>query len=63
MNLPDFITPYIPFGQTVKENIYRLTDEYSLFYLKFIENSKFHGPGTWSKFSGGASWKSWSGMG
>ncbi|MBO9573503.1 MAG: AAA family ATPase, partial [Chitinophagaceae bacterium] len=57
-----FITSYIPFGKSVKENLYRLTDEYSLFYLKFIENSKFHGHGSWLKFSAGASWKSWSGF-
>lgn len=57
-----FITPYIPFNRTVKDNIYKLTDEYSLFYLKFIENSKSHGPGTWTKFSTGSSWKVWSGF-
>lgn len=56
-----FITPYIPFGRTVKESIYKLTDEYSHFYIKFIENSKFKGLGTWAKFSTGTSWKSWSG--
>ena len=56
-----FITPYIPFGRTVKESIYKLTDEYSHFYIKFIENSRFTGTGTWIRFSTMASWKSWSG--
>lgn len=56
-----FITPYIPFDRTVKDYIYKLTDEYSLFYIKFIENSKSKGSGTWIKFSTGTSWKSWSG--
>ncbi|NVO19534.1 MAG: AAA family ATPase [Bacteroidetes bacterium] len=56
-----FITPYIPFDRTAKDSLYRLTDEYSLFYIKFIENSKSFGPGTWIRFSTGASWKSWSG--
>ena len=56
-----FITSYIPFGRTAKESIYKLTDEYSLFYIKFIENSKYKGEGTWAKFSTGISWKSWSG--
>lgn len=56
-----FITPYIPFDKTAKESIYKLTDEYSHFYLKFIENSRSTGPGTWITFSAGASWKSWSG--
>src|SRR5690606_12088413 len=33
-----FIVQYIPFGKTVNESIYKLADEYSLFYLKFVEN-------------------------
>jgi len=57
-----FITPYIPFDRTVKDSIYQLTDEYSHFYMKFIENRRPEGPGTWSRFATGSSWKSWSGM-
>lgn len=56
-----FITPYIPFDRTAKDSIYKLTDEYSLFYIKFIENKKADGTGTWVKFSTSASWKSWGG--
>jgi len=58
-----FITPYIPFGRTAKDSIYKLTDEYANFYVKFIENSRFSGPGTWARYSTstGTSWKSWSG--
>ena len=56
-----FITPFIPFGRTLKESIYKLTDEYSHFYIKFIENSRFTGTGSWIRFSTMASWKSWSG--
>jgi len=56
-----FITPYIPFNRTAKDSIYKLTDEYSLFYVKFIENSRSKGPGSWALFSTGTSWKSWSG--
>ena len=41
------ITPYVPFDRTAKDSIYKLTDEYSLFYVKFIEPTKFKGPGTW----------------
>ncbi|HEY5465363.1 MAG TPA: ATP-binding protein [Hanamia sp.] len=57
-----FITPYIPFDRTAKDSIYKLMDEYSLFYIKFIENTKSGGKGTWAKFSGLSSWKSWSGI-
>ncbi|MEO6632994.1 MAG: ATP-binding protein, partial [Mucilaginibacter sp.] len=57
-----FITPYIPFGKTSKDSIYKLTDEYSLFYIRFMENTRAIGPGTWQMFSTNASWKSWSGI-
>jgi len=57
-----FITPYIPFGKTSKDSLFKLTDEYSLFYIKFIENSRARGQGTWLMFSTGISWKSWSGI-
>jgi uncharacterized protein len=56
-----FITPYTPFGRTAKDNIYKLTDEYSRFYIRFIVNSKFSGIGTWAIFAASTSWKSWSG--
>jgi hypothetical protein len=56
-----FITPYVPFDKTTKDSIYKLTDEYSLFYIKFIEGSKATGAGAWQKFSTGTSSKSWSG--
>jgi hypothetical protein len=42
-----FITPYIPFEKTKNESIYKLSDEYSLFYLKFIEHAKDMGSGAW----------------
>jgi uncharacterized protein len=35
-----FIKSYTPFGKKQRETIYRLTDEYSLFYLHFIEPNK-----------------------
>lgn len=56
-----FITAYIPFGKTIKDSLYKLTDEYSLFYMKFITGSKISGAGTWTKVSATPSWKSWSG--
>lgn len=57
-----FITPYIPFDTTVKNSIYKLTDEYSLFYIKFIENKKATGKGTWVKYSTGNTWRVWGGL-
>ena len=57
-----FITQYIPFGRTVREAIYKLSDEYSLFYLKFIEGARATGAGTWLRLSQTQSYTSWSGF-
>jgi hypothetical protein len=57
-----FISAWLPYDKKSKDAIYKLSDEYSHFYLRFIENSRAQGPGTWLKFSTGQSWKSWSGV-
>ena len=57
-----FITPYTPFGKKIKDAIYKLTDEYSLFYLKFMEPNRTAGKGTWQRLSQTTSYKSWSGL-
>lgn len=57
-----FITDYIPFGKNKNDRVFRLTDEYSLFYLKFIDGNKIRGEGSWSKFSAGITWKIWNGF-
>ena len=56
-----FITQYVPFGKTKRDSIYKLSDEYSLFYLKFIENTRASGSGTWQRIAAGQSYASWSG--
>lgn len=57
-----FIHSYLPFQKNIKDAIYKLADEYSLFYLKFIENSRAAGKETWMKKTNSQSWKSWSGI-
>ena len=57
-----FITPYIPVGKKTKDSIYKLTDEYSLFYLKFMEANRGGSKGTWVRLSDTPTWKSWSGL-
>jgi AAA+ ATPase superfamily predicted ATPase len=57
-----FIEVYTPYGKTAKDSIYKLVDEYSLFYTKFIENGKLKGAGSWAKYSTTQSWISWSGF-
>lgn len=57
-----FITPYIPFGKKLKDAIYKLTDAYSLFYIKFMEPNRLGGKGTWLRLSDTPAYKSWSGL-
>lgn len=56
-----FVSLYYPFGKNKKDLLYRLTDEYSLFYLNFIENQRTQGETTWQHLSQTQTWKSWSG--
>jgi AAA+ ATPase superfamily predicted ATPase len=57
-----FIEKYVAFGQKKKDSLYRLTDEYSLFYLRFIENTHAKGKGTWLKQFNSQAYKSWEGF-
>jgi uncharacterized protein len=56
-----FITQYYPYGKNKRELLYRLTDEYSLFYLNFIENSTWQGNEWWQALSQTPKFKSWCG--
>ncbi len=56
-----FITGYQPFGRIKRDMLYRLTDEYSLFYLKFIENLRKEGAGIWQSFQQTPTFRTWSG--
>ncbi len=56
-----FITSYYPFEKRKKDMLYRLTDEYSLFYLRFIEHNKDSGNETWNQLSQTPTAKVWSG--
>ncbi len=57
----DFISFYEPLINKKKEAIYKLTDLYSLFYLKFIKNNKISGKGTWEQLSNKTTFTAWSG--
>ncbi|ANI89959.1 ATPase [Arachidicoccus ginsenosidimutans] len=56
-----FISQYIPYEKTSRDAIYKLSDEYSLFYLKFIDRARATGTGTWHKLAQGQSYNSWGG--
>ena len=54
----DFISSYLPFDKIKKETIYRVTDEYSLFYLKFMRGKKNI---NWLQLAATQTYKTWSG--
>lgn len=56
-----FVKQYRPFGKKDRNSLFRLSDEYSLFYLKYIEPNTNQGKGTWNKISSKQTFKSWSG--
>ncbi len=56
-----FISVYRPFGKKKKGKLYRLTDEYSLFYLNFIEGKAHEGDDIWNLLSQTPIYKTWSG--
>ncbi|NRB52737.1 MAG: ATP-binding protein [Saprospiraceae bacterium] len=56
-----FITTYVPLNKKKKDALFRLTDNYSLFYLKYIKNLPANESGNWQQLSQTQSWKSWSG--
>lgn len=55
----DFISIYMPFANKKKDAIYKLTDLYSLFYLKFIKGNK--GKSNWEQLTNMQTYKAWSG--
>jgi uncharacterized protein len=57
-----FIQGYVPVNKKRKDKVYRLTDEYSLFYLRFIETSKSYRAGAWANIQSKQPYISWSGF-
>jgi uncharacterized protein len=61
LEVSGFIAMYYPFGKKKKDSFYRLTDEFSLFYIQFMENKGHKGTGIWQELSQTQDYKSWSG--
>ncbi|MGE9312149.1 AAA family ATPase [Niabella sp. CJ426] len=57
-----FISEYPYYGNKKQLTLYRLSDEYSKFYLKFIQNNRNSGSGTWQKLYKSSSYVSWAGF-
>jgi hypothetical protein len=55
-----FIKSFQPFGKEKKETLYRLIDEYSVFYYQF--NPQKNPEGSFIKISTAAKYKSWAGF-
>ncbi len=57
-----FISEYAYYGNKKQLTLYRLSDEYSKFYLKFIRDNKNSGRGTWQRLHKSQSYLSWVGF-
>lgn len=57
-----FIRSYLPFGVKKSPKIFRLTDFYTLFYLRFVADSRAKGPGSWLVQIDSSAYRSWCGL-
>lgn len=57
-----FITAYVPFGKESKNVVFKLTDPYTLFYLKYVVNSSKRSKSIWQALTQTPSWIAWSGL-
>ena len=57
-----FIACQHTFGRNTKDSIYKLIDEFSIFYLYFMATKKVQGEGSWMRYAASTSYKSWSGV-
>ena len=57
----DFVRKYTAIGKTERDAMYQLTDLFSLFHIKFVENHSGQDEHLWSKLAGKGQATSWSG--
>jgi AAA+ ATPase superfamily predicted ATPase len=57
-----FLRLSYPFGKKVRDKVWRLTDEYSIFYLQFIEDKIIQREHNWLNLMDSQAYKSWSGF-
>lgn len=60
--LSGFIVEETTFGRIKKGSLYRLVDEYSVFYHQFIKNNKKYKLGLWNQITASQSYKIWKGF-
>ena len=56
-----FITRYTPFNKKSRDTLYRLSDFYSLFYLRFIEENTNYEEGVWTNAIDHPAQRAWTG--
>lgn len=59
--ISDFVIEQIPFGKKKKGTIYRLIDEYSIFYHRFIKKNQRYISGMWQQLATSQSYNIWAG--
>lgn len=60
--LSGFVSEDINYGKKKKGAVYRLNDEYTIFYHKFIKTASKSTSGVWSQISASQSFKIWAGL-
>ncbi|MCB9232471.1 MAG: AAA family ATPase [Bacteroidia bacterium] len=56
-----FVVENRPFGKKKRGSLYRLADEYSIFYHRFIRPNSKYSPGIWQQLAMSQSYKIWAG--
>ncbi len=56
-----FISRTLPFGKKIKDTLFRLADEYSYFYLRFMEGKTPAEQGQWMARSQSPAYRAWCG--
>jgi uncharacterized protein len=57
-----FIRRVFPYGRQRRDGLIQLIDHYTLFYLRFVKDSKATGDGAWLSLCKKATWHAWSGL-
>ncbi|MEN0049921.1 MAG: ATP-binding protein [Bacteroidota bacterium] len=57
----DFVVETLPFGKKKRGSLYRLSDEYSTFYHRFIRDHQKYTPGLWQQLAASQAYKIWAG--
>lgn len=62
LTISDFIEPFPSFGKSKRDIQFKLIDEFSIFYHRFIRKVNKYTPGVWQQIASGQSYKSWAGL-